>query len=116
MVFVIVLHNHYFPFINNKEYFKRLPMKNKSKALLIIYLLFTTLSFAQTKDSLTVAAIIKEANENSQLEMLATELMDGIGPRLLGTPKMQQAHNWAVSKYNTWGIAARNEKWGEWRG
>ena len=91
-------------------------MKNKSKLLLIIYLLFSTTSFAQTKDSVTVAAIIKEANENSQLENLANELMNGIGPRLVGTPKMQQAHNWAVSKYNNWGITARNEKWGEWRG
>ena len=63
-----------------------------------------------------VEAIIKEATENSQLEKLAHELMDGIGPRLVGTPKMQQAHDWAVNKYKDWGITARNEKWGEWRG
>ena len=29
---------------------------------------------------------------------------------------MQQAHDWAVAKYKDWGITARNEKWGEWRG
>src|SRR5688572_27259236 len=63
-----------------------------------------------------VEAIIKEANENSQLEKLGHELMDGIGPRLVGSPKMQQAHDWAVEKYKTWDITARNEKWGEWRG
>ena len=63
-----------------------------------------------------VAAIIKEANENSQLKNNAHELMDGIGPRLVGSPKMQQAHDWAVAKYTSWGITARNEKWGEWRG
>lgn len=61
-------------------------------------------------------AIVKEATENSQLEKLAHELMDQIGPRLVGTPQMQQAHDWAVAKYNAWGITARNEKWGEWRG
>ncbi|HEY1022022.1 MAG TPA: M20/M25/M40 family metallo-hydrolase, partial [Flavisolibacter sp.] len=61
-------------------------------------------------------SIVKEATENSQLEKLAHELMDGIGPRLVGTPQMQQAHDWAVAKYKTWGIPARNEKWGEWRG
>ncbi|MBS1488945.1 MAG: M20/M25/M40 family metallo-hydrolase [Bacteroidetes bacterium] len=61
-------------------------------------------------------AIIKEATENSQLEKLGHELFDGIGPRLVGSPKMQQAHDWAVSKYTGWGISARNEKWGEWRG
>ena len=29
---------------------------------------------------------------------------------------MKQAHDWAVAKYTSWGITARNEKWGEWRG
>lgn len=63
-----------------------------------------------------VDAIVKEATENSQLEKLAHELMDGIGPRLVGSPKMKQANDWAVAKYTNWGITARNEKWGEWRG
>lgn len=63
-----------------------------------------------------VDAIIKEATTNSQLEKLAHELMDGVGPRLVGSPKMQQAHDWAVKKYEGWSIPARNEKWGEWRG
>jgi carboxypeptidase Q len=67
------------------------------------------------KDSI-VEAIIKEATTNSQLQKLGHELLDGIGPRLVGSPKMQQAHDWAVAKYTGWGIAARNEKWGEWRG
>ncbi len=75
-----------------------------------------SICIAQSKDSLTVAAIIKEATENSQLEKLAHEFIDGIGPRLVGSPKMQQAHDWAVAKYTSWGITARNEKWGEWRG
>jgi carboxypeptidase Q len=63
-----------------------------------------------------VEAIIKEATTNSQLEKLGHELMDGVGPRLVGSPKMQQAHDWAVAKYTSWNIPARNEKWGEWRG
>ena len=87
-------------------------MKNTIKLLAILFLLQPTLPFAQSKDSLMVAAIIKETNENSQLKNLAHELMDAIGPRLVGSPKMQQAHDWAVSKYTSWGIAARNEKWG----
>src|SRR5690606_7737145 len=89
--------------------------------LLIIVLTFLSLpSFSQTeaaqKKDPVIEAIIKEATENSQLEKIAHELMDGIGPRLVGTPKMQQAHEWAVAKYKDWGIEARNEKWGEWRG
>ena len=63
-----------------------------------------------------IDAMIKEANENSQLQSLGHELMDGIGPRLVGTPQMKTAHDWAVAKYNSWGITAKNEQWGEWKG
>jgi hypothetical protein len=63
-----------------------------------------------------VEAIVKEAMENSQLENLAHELLDSIGPRLVGTPEMKQAGDWAVARYKSWGINARNEKYGEWRG
>lgn len=77
--------------------------------------LWATLSLqAQTPD--IPAAIVQEATENSQLEALAHELMDVIGPRLVGTPQMQQAHNWAVARFNGWGIAAENQQWGTWRG
>ena len=63
-----------------------------------------------------IDAIIKEATQNSKLEVLAHEIMDGVGPRLVGSPQMQKAHNLAVTTYQSWGIPARNEKWGEWRG
>jgi len=72
-------------------------------------------STAQSKDSLMVASIIKEASRQ-QLITLAHELTDVVGPRLVGTPQMKKAHDWAVAKYSSWNIAARNEKWGEWRG
>ncbi|TDH20054.1 M20/M25/M40 family metallo-hydrolase [Segetibacter sp. 3557_3] len=71
---------------------------------------------AQNNDSLIIQRIVAEANQNSQLTTLAHELLDVIGPRLVGSPKMQQANNWAVAKYKGWGIDSRNEKWGEWRG
>ena len=69
----------------------------------------------QAKDPI-IESIIDEATNNSQLENLAYELLDGIGPRLVGSPQMQKAHDWAIDKYNSWGIQARNEQWGEWRG
>ena len=78
-------------------------------------ILAQNLIYAQSKDPI-VQGIIKEASENSQLKKLAQELTDGIGPRLVGTPQMKQAHDWAVSKYQSWGISAKNEQWGEWRG
>lgn len=83
--------------------------------IIFILLLSAGAVLAQQKDPI-VEAIVKEATENSQLEKLAHELMDQIGPRLVGSPKMQQAHDWAVAKYTDWSIPARNEKWGEWRG
>jgi len=82
----------------------------------IIAFLFVAISIAQTKNDPVIQQIIKEATNNSQLEQIAHELMDQIGPRLVGSPKMQQAHDWALNKYKSWGFDARNEKWGEWLG
>jgi carboxypeptidase Q len=86
------------------------------RILLFLLTLYCSLTAnSQIKDPV-VDAIVKEANENSQLEKLAHELIDGIGPRLVGSPQMKQANDWAVAKYASWGIPVRNEKWGEWRG
>lgn len=60
--------------------------------------------------------IVKEARENSQLKTLAHELLDIVGPRLVGTPQMDHAHEWAVETFKKWGIHAENQQWGEWRG
>mgnify|MGYP005749868983 FL=1 len=91
-------------------------MKKRVQLLLALLLLASTLTQAQVKKDPVIDNIIKEANDNSQLEKLGHELMDMIGPRLVGTPQMQNANDWAVAKYKSWGIPARNEKWGEWRG
>lgn len=91
-------------------------MKKQFRLLfLVLFLLPGSIAVAQTKDPV-VESIVKEANENSQLEKLAHELIDVIGPRLVGTPQMKQAGDWAVAKYKDWNISARNENWGEWRG
>ncbi len=37
-----------------------------------------------------------------------------IGPRLVGSPAMKQANDWAVEKYKSWGIDAQNQQFGEW--
>ena len=92
-------------------------MQTRAKLLFLIFVTILTSSLsAQNKDSIIVQQIMKEANENSQLQKMAHELFDVIGPRLVGTPQMKQAHDWAVNNYKTWGITARNEQWGEWRG
>jgi hypothetical protein len=70
----------------------------------------------QAQQDPTVSAIIKEANENSQLKRMSHELMDGVGPRLVGSSKMVQASDWAISQYQQYGITARRENYGTWRG
>jgi carboxypeptidase Q len=89
-------------------------MKRRFIALSMGMLLIVGVSIAQ--DDQVIANIIKEANENSQLENLAHELMDVVGPRLVGTPQMKNANDWAVQKYAGWNISAENQEWGEWRG
>ena len=72
--------------------------------------------FAFAQEDPIVTAIIKEANENSQLKRMSHELMDGIGPRLVGSTKMMQASDWAIAQYQQYGISARRENYGTWRG
>ena len=84
------------------------------KNLISLILVLLTLSFYGQSE--TVDKIIKEATENSQLEILAHELFDINGPRLVGTPQMKNAHDWAVKKYESWGIPSRLHQWGVWRG
>jgi len=79
-------------------------------------LLISSSFLAAQNSNPIIERMIKEANENSNLESLAHEVTDLIGPRLVGTPQMKAAHDWAVAKYQSWGVSARNEKWGEWRG
>ena len=83
--------------------------------LLPLLLVFTSFAFSQSKLE-KIDEIVNEANNNSQLEILAHELMDQIGTRLTGTPQMLQAHEWVVNKYEGWNINSENEQFGQWRG
>src|SRR5690554_1158663 len=90
-------------------------MKKLLTSSLLLFLIASVSVVAQEKDKV-IEDIINEAYNNSQLETLAHELLDDIGPRLVGTPQTQQAHDWAVDKYKEWGIHAENQQWGEWKG
>jgi hypothetical protein len=92
-----------------------LKMKYRKIAVLLTLVITITHVYSQSKDPV-IDNIVKEETENSQLEKLAHELLDVIGPRLVGTPQMKQANDWAIEKYKGWGVSAKNEKWGEWRG
>jgi len=83
------------------------------KYLSLYFLLASLIVHSQNE---IIDNIVDEVTNNSQLEQMAHELLDVIGPRLVGTPQMKNAHDWAVNKYNSWGIPASNHQWGEWRG
>lgn len=89
------------------------------KRILIILLVWVIAQpihlYAQDKDAV-IKAIIEEAQSHSELKILAHELTDVIGPRLVGTPQMKTAHDWAVKRFEAWGIEAENKQYGEWRG
>jgi carboxypeptidase Q len=54
--------------------------------------------------------------DSSQTYRLAQTLLDSVGPRLTGTPGQRAANEWALSMYRSWGISARTEQYGTWRG
>ncbi len=98
------------------------------KKLILIFCVFSSFSltsqrFAQNNEVdydapefEVVKDIIDEARSNSQLEVLAHELLDVIGPRLTGTPQIDNAADWAIKKYKGWGIDSELHEFGEWDG
>ena len=57
-----------------------------------------------------------EGMKNSQAAALAQVLMDSIGPRLAGSPGFDAATDWLVKTYGQWGVTARKERYGTWKG
>src|SRR5687768_1599914 len=54
--------------------------------------------------------------DSSQTYPLMQALTDSVGPRLTGTPGQRAGNEWLLSKYRAWGINARAERYGTWRG
>src|SRR6478736_1837036 len=54
--------------------------------------------------------------DSSHTWELAQTLFDSIGPRLTGTPQGTQASDWVIKMYKSWGIDAKREQYGTWRG
>jgi hypothetical protein len=60
--------------------------------------------------------IWEEGTRNSQLERLGQALSDSIGPRLTASPGIRAGNQWLIDTYRSWGISARNEQYGTFRG
>ena len=72
---------------------------------------------AQTfrSDDPVIRRMWEEGIERSRTPELAHSLVDSIGPRLAGSPELLQAQDWLVRTYESWGVDARKERYGEWR-
>lgn len=100
----------------------RHPMSSARLAALAAAIAFAPAAFAQEMPTLgaptndpVIKRIYEEGMQNSQAFRLAQVLMDSIGPRLTGSPANRSANDWLLKTYTSWGIPARNEKYGTWR-
>ena len=64
----------------------------------------------------TLKRIWEIGMDSSRTDFLARTLFDSLGPRLTGSPDQRRANDWLVRTYKSWGIDARNEQYGTWRG
>ena len=69
-----------------------------------------------TSSDTIVRRIWVEGMNNSQAYKLAQVLSDSIGPRLTGSPGIKNGNDWLVATYKSWGVDARNEQYGKWKG
>ena len=64
----------------------------------------------------TIERIWRLGMDSSHVQQLSQALFDSIGPRLTGSPGILAASNWALNQYKSWGIDAKRENYGTWRG
>lgn len=81
--------------------------------LLLSFALLSTPATCQEKVDLDVITKIRyEGFRNSKIMELASELTDGIGPRLTGSPNMKRANEWTRDKLTEFGLVnAHLEPW-----
>ena len=89
----------------------------RSLAAVLLALLFAAPAPARAQTANPVLNRIWATGMDSSHTMgLASTLFDSLGPRLQGAPDTKRAQDWLVRTYASWGIPARNEQYGTWRG
>src|SRR4249920_2254661 len=64
----------------------------------------------------TAQRIFRLGMDSSWVQKLSQTLFDSIGPRLTASPGHHAAGDWVVKMYKQWGIDAKKEQYGTWRG
>jgi hypothetical protein len=67
-------------------------------------------------DDPVIKRIYAVGMDSSRLTTEAHVLFDSLGPRLMGTPNLKRADDWLVATYKSWGVDAKEEQYGTWRG
>ncbi len=81
---------------------------------IVLSLVLATTATAQTNP--TLLRIERIAADSSHLPRMAHVLLDSIGPRMTGTPGLDRGSDWLIRQYREWGIDAKKEPAGTWRG
>lgn len=63
-----------------------------------------------------IQGIWDEGMNHSQVPTLAQTLLDSIGPRVTGSSGLDNANDWLVGLYSSWGIDAEKQRYGTWKG
>ncbi len=77
---------------------------------------FVTVTPLSAQSDPTIERIWRLGMDSSHVQQLSQALFDSIGPRLTGSPSILAASNWAINQYKSWGIDAKRENYGTWRG
>jgi carboxypeptidase Q len=67
-------------------------------------------------DDAVIKRIWSVGMDSSWTMKLGQVFLDSIGPRLTGSPGMKSASDWVIKQYQSWGIEAKAEQYGTWRG
>src|SRR3954464_14568188 len=67
-------------------------------------------------DDPVIQRIWRLGMDSSQVQSLSQALFDSVGPGLTASPGLLSASNWVIGKYKSWGIDAKREQYGTWRG
>jgi hypothetical protein len=71
---------------------------------------------ARAQSDPNIQRIWRLGMDSSHVQKLAQTLFDSIGPRLTGSPGIRSASDWVINSYKSWGIDAKREQYGTWRG
>ncbi len=97
------------------------PAARATRAALVAFVFAVSVTAAGAQTFPTNDPVIKRLwdegmTNKSQVARLAQVLTDSIGPRLSGSPGFLSAVDWVAGRYAAWGIPARKERYGTWRG